>query len=147
MCHIFLKYGKIFHWPCFPSSSNNYFPIMSWMADCEASAIYLCPIDSKLLGHLFMSKWLPHDKFQLNFPSKYSWAIFQSSCLRESVVKEVLARHIQMSWNFARSFIWSNHHSPPNFSSCNSSMWSQLQILVSSQIFSLWSNYILCWFI
>ena len=59
------------------------------------------------------------------------------------IVKEVLSRHIQMSWKFARSFIWSNHDSPPNLSSCNSSMWAQLQILVCGQIFSLWSNYIL----
>ena len=69
--------------------------------------------------------------------------IFGSSCLREVIVKEVQARHIQMSWNFARIFIWSNNESPPNMISCNSTMWAQLQILVSGQIFSLWSNYIL----
>ena len=63
------------------------------------------------------------------------------------IVDEVQARHIQISWNFARSFIWSNHDSPPNLSSCNSSMWAQLQILVCGQIFSLWSNYILYFFI
>ena len=113
------------------------------MALCKGSAIYICLIDPKLLGQLFLSISLAHAKIQLNLPSKYSWAIFQSSCLREVIVKEVQARHIQMSWNFARSFIWSNHDSPPNMSSCNSSMWAQLQILVSGQIFSLWSNYIL----
>ena len=58
-------------------------------------------------------------------------------------MKEVQARHMEMSWNFARSFIWSNNDSTPNMSSCNSSMWAQTQILVSGQIFSLWSNYIL----
>ena len=62
------------------------------------------------------------------------------------IVKKVQARHIQMSCNFARSFLWSNNDSPPNMSSCNSSMWAQLQTLVSGQIFSLRSNNILYWF-
>ena len=89
---------------------------------------------------------MPHSNIQLNFPSKYSWAIYQSSCLREVIVKEVHARHIQMSWNFAWSFISSNQSSTQYLSSCNVYMWAQPQILVSGQIFSLWSNYILYWF-
>jgi hypothetical protein len=58
-------------------------------------------------------------------------------------VKEVPARIIQMSWNFGRSFIWSNHDSPPNSIFIQQSMWAHLQILFSRHNFSLWSNYIL----
>lgn len=75
------------------------------MAECEASAIYLFPIDLKLLGHLFLSISLPHAKVQPYLPSNYLIMIFQSSCLREVVVKEVQTRHIQMSCNLAWPFI------------------------------------------
>ena len=71
------------------------------MALCEASAIYLCSIAPNVFGPSLVSISLPHDKIQLNLPSEYSWAIIQSSCLRELVVKEVLARLILFSWNFA----------------------------------------------
>ena len=108
------------------------------MAHCEASAIFLFPIDLKLLGHLFLSISLPHAKMQPHLPSNYLIMIFQSFCPDRSFVKKVQARHIQMSCNFARFFIWSNNDSPPNLSSCNLSMWTQLQILDSGQIFSLW---------
>ena len=67
------------------------------MALCEGSAILLFPIDLKLLGHRFLSISLPHAKMQPHLPSNYLIMIFQSSCLREVVVKEVQARHIQMS--------------------------------------------------
>ena len=117
------------------------------MALCKGSAIYICLIDPKLLGHLFLSISLAHAKIQLTLPSKYSSAIFQSSCLWEVIVKEVQAMDIQMSCNFERSFQWSSNDSPPNMSSCNSSMRAHLQILVFGQIFSLWSNYILYCFI
>ena len=109
----------------------------------KGSVIYPCLIDPKLFGHLSCPYNCPVTKFNsiclVNIPEQF----FQNSCLREVIVKEVLTVHIKMSGNFARSFIWSNHDSPPNMSSCNSSMWAQLQILVSGQIFSLWSNYIL----
>ena len=49
------------------------------MAHCEASAIFLFPIDLKLLGHLFLSISLPHAKMQPHFPSIYLIVIFQSS--------------------------------------------------------------------
>ena len=117
------------------------------MTLCKASAIYLCLNASKLFGHLFLSISLPHAKIQLNLPSKNSSAIFQSSCLKEVMVKEVLARHIQMSWNFARSFIWSNHHSPKDLSLIQSSIWARHPIFDFGHIFKLWSNYILYCFI
>ena len=117
------------------------------MAHCEASAIYLCPIDSKILGHLFMFISLPHAKIQLHLPSDYLLMIFQSFCPERNFVKEVQARHIQMSCTFACSFISSNHSPPTKLSSFNASMWAQLQIFDSVQNFSLWSKYILSCFI
>ena len=142
MGHIFLKYGKIFHLSCLSSCSNNSFPILPKMAECEVSAIYLFPIDLKLLGHLFLSTSLPHAKVQPHLPSNYLIMIFQSSCPERSFVKVVQARHIQMSCHFAWSIISSYHSPPPKLSSCDASIWAQLQILVSGQNFSLWSKYI-----
>ena len=115
------------------------------MAHCEASAIYLCPIDSKLLGHLFMSISLPHAKMKPHLPSNYLIMIFQSFCPERSFVKEVQSRHIQMSCHFSWSFISSYHSPPPNWSSCHASMWAHLQFFGFVQIFSLWSKYILSW--
>ena len=113
------------------------------MAHCEASAIFLCPIDLKLLGHRILSISLPHAKMQPHFPSSNLIIVFQSFCPERNFVKEVQARHIQMSCNFAWSFISSNHRPPPKLSSCNASMWAQLQIFDSVQNFSLWSKCIL----
>ena len=113
------------------------------MALCEASAIYLFPIDSKLLGHLFMSISLAHAKMQPHLPSSHLIMIFQSFCPERNFVKEVQARHIQMSFNFEWSFISSNHIPPPKWISFNASKWAQPQIFVSVQNFSLWRKYIL----
>ena len=113
------------------------------MAHCEASAILLSPIDHKLLGHLFLSISLPHAKMQPHFPSNYLIMIFQSFCPERSFVKEVQARHIQMSFHFAWSSISSYHSPPKKLSSCHASMWAHLQFFVSVQIFSLGSKYIL----
>ena len=113
------------------------------MALCEASATYIFPIDSKLLGHLFMSISLPHAKIQAHLPSNYLSMIFQSFCLERNFVKEVQARHIQMSCTFAWSFISSNHSPAQKLRSCNDSMCAQLQIFDFVQNFSLWSKYIL----
>ena len=132
--------------PFLPSSKiiQEYsFPILSSRALCEGSAIYIFLIALKIFGHSFLPKSLPHDKIQLHFPSKSYSANFQSFCPERSFVKEVLARLIQMSWNFGRPFIWSNNCFPPNFISIQQSMWAHLQILVSGHNFSLWSNYIL----
>ena len=113
------------------------------MAVCEGSATYLCLFGPKLFGHSFLSISLPHAKIQLYLDIKSPLANFQSFWLTRSFVKQVLARSIQMSWNFASIFICSNHDSPPSFNPIQSSMWAQPQILVSGQIFTLWSNYIL----
>ena len=113
------------------------------MAHCEASAIFLFPIDLKLLGHLFLSISLPHYKMQPHLPSNYLIMIFQSFCPERNFVKEVQARHIQMSCNFAWSSISSYHSPPPKLSSCHASMWAHLQFFDSVQNFSLWSKYIL----
>ena len=113
------------------------------MAHCEASAIFLFPIDLKLLGHLFLSISLPHAKMQPHLPSNYLIMIFQSFCPERSFVKEVQARHIQMSCHFAWSLISSYHSPPPKLSSCHASMWAHLQFFDSVQNFSLWSKYIL----
>ena len=67
------------------------------MAFCEGSATYPFLIAPKPFWHVLMSKSLPHAKIQLYLPSQASSVIFQSSCLREAFVKEVLARVIQMS--------------------------------------------------
>ena len=67
------------------------------MALCEESVIYIFPNDPKLVGHLFMSKSLPHAKIQLYLPSQSFLVNFQSFCQTEATVKEVLARGIQMS--------------------------------------------------
>ena len=103
----------------------------------------LCPIDLKLLGHLFMSISFPHAKMQPHLPSSHLIMIFQSFCPERNLVKEAQARHIQMSCSFEWSFISSNHSLPPKLSSCHASMWAQLQIFVSAQNFRLWSKYIL----
>ena len=113
------------------------------MAHCEASAIFLYPIDLKLLGHLFLSMSLPHAKMQPHLPSSHLIVIFQNFCPERNFVKEVQARHILMICNFAWSFISSNHSPPPKFSSGNASMWAHLQFFDSVQNFSLWSKYIL----
>ena len=113
------------------------------MAHCEASAILLFPIDLKLLGHRFLSISLPHAKMQPHLSSNYLIMIFQSFYPERSFMKEVKARHIQMSCNFAWSFISSSHSPPAKLSSFNASMWAQLQIFDSVQNFSLWSKYIL----
>ena len=49
------------------------------MALCEASAIYLCPIASKLFGHLFLSISLLCAKFHTHLPSNYFPVIFKVS--------------------------------------------------------------------
>ena len=113
------------------------------MAHCEASAIFLFPIDLKFLGHLFLSISLPHTKMQPHLPSNYLIMIFQSFFPERSFVKELQARHIQMSCHFAWSLISSYHSPPPKLSSCNASMWAHLQFFDSVQNFSLWSKYIL----
>ena len=78
---------------------------MPKIAHCEASAIYLCPFEPKLLGQLLLSISLLHDKMQTHLPSSNLIMIFQSLCLERNFVKEVQARHIQMSCNFAWSCI------------------------------------------
>ena len=113
------------------------------MAYCEASAIFIFPIDLKLLGHLFLSLSLPHAKMQPHLPSNYLIMIFQSFYPERSFVKEVQARNIQMSCHFAWTLISSYHSPPPKVSSCHASMWAELQFLISGQNFSLWSKYIL----
>ena len=113
------------------------------MAHCEASAIFLFPIDLKLLGHLFLSISLPHAKMQPHLPSNYLIMIFQSFYPEISFVKEVQARHIQMIFHFAWSLISSYNSPPPKYSSCHASMWAHLQFFDSVQNFSLWRNYIL----
>ena len=113
------------------------------MAHCEASAIFLFPIDLKLLGHLLLSISLPHAKMQPHLPSNYLIMIFQSFYPERSFVKEVQARPIQMSFHFAWSLLSSYYISPPKYSSCNASMWGHLLFFDSVQNFSLWSKYIL----
>ena len=117
------------------------------MAHYEASAIYLCSFEPKLLGHLSMSKQLTCAKIQLYLPSQSSSAIFQTFCQIEGIVKEVLAMVIKMSWNFVHSFMWSYYETPPNFRPIQSSMWAQDQILDSGNIFRLWSKCTLYCFI
>ena len=67
------------------------------MAFCEGSDIYLILFTPILFGHSFMTKSLPHAKTQLHLPSQSSLVIFPSFCQAEAIVKEVLARSIQMS--------------------------------------------------
>ena len=110
------------------------------MALCEGSVIYIFLVAPKLFGHAYISKSLPHVKIQHHFPRQSSSVIFQSFCQREGIVKEVLARSIQMSWNFAHSLIWSP---PPICSPIQSSMWAQDQIFDSGNIFRSWSKCIL----
>ena len=117
------------------------------MAHCEASAIYLCPFDPKLFVNLSLSKYLTCAKIQLYLPSQTSSMIFQSSCLREAFVKEVLTSIILMSWNFACLFLCSYYLTPTNFSSIPWSMWAHHQIFDFVNIFRLWSKYILYFFI
>ncbi len=64
---------------------------------------------------------------QLHLPGKSSSANFQSFCSPLTVVKEVLTRHILMSWIFATSSVCPNNHPPPNASSIHSLFWAQLQ--------------------
>ena len=111
------------------------------MAFCEGSANYPFLIAPKPFGHSLMSKSLPHAKIQLYLRSQSSSANFQTFCQTEGIVKEVLARCTQMSWNFAHSFMFSYYHTPPNFSSIPWSMWAQDQIFDSANIFRLWSKY------
>ena len=113
------------------------------MAHCEASAIFLCPIDLKLLGHLFMSISLTPAKMQPHLPSNYLFMIFQSFCPERNFLKEVQASHIKMSWNLCMNSISSYHSPPKKLSSCHASMWAHLQFFDSVQNFSLWSKYIL----
>jgi len=81
------------------------------------SNLYFCHSqNSQKIGHSLLSKSLPHDNIQLHLPSKSSSANFQSFCSTRTVVKEVLARHILMSWIFATSSIFPNHSSPQNLS-------------------------------
>ena len=111
------------------------------MAFCEGSATYPFLIAPKPFGHSLMSKLLPHAKILLYLPSQSSLANFQTFCQTEGIVKEALARFIKLSWNFAHSFMCSYYHTPPLFSPIQSSMWAQLQILDSVNIFRLWSNF------
>ena len=101
---------------------NNYSSFLSSVAFCEGSATYPFLIAPKPFGHSLMSKSLPHDKIQLYLPSQSSSAIFQTFCRIEGIVKEVLPRSFQMSWNFAHSLMCSYHDPPPSFSSILSSM-------------------------
>ena len=117
------------------------------MAHCEATDVFLCPIDLKSFENIFMSITLPHAKIQAHLPSNYWLIILQSFCPERNFVKEVQARHIQMSCTFAWSFLSSNNSPPPKLSSFNATMWAQLQIFDSVQNFSLWSKYILSCFI
>ena len=71
----------------------------------------------------------------------------QTFCQTEGIVREVLARVIQMSWNFACLFLCSYLYTFPNFSPIQSSMWAQDQIFDSGNIFRLWSKCILYCFI
>ena len=64
---------------------------------CEGSATYPFLIAPKPFGHSLMTKSLPHAKIQLYLPSQSSSVIFQSFCQTKAIVKEVLARVIQMS--------------------------------------------------
>ena len=114
--HIFIKYVKIL--PCLVQNwfNNIHFPILFTTTLYEGSAIYIFLIALGIFGHSFLSKSLPHDKIQLHLPSKSSSANFQSFCSTRTVVKEVLARHILMSWIFATSSIFPNHSSPQNLS-------------------------------
>ena len=80
---------------------------------------------------------------QPHLPSSHLIMIFQSFCPERNFVKEVQARHIQMSCNLCMTSISSYHSPPPKLSSCNASMWALLQFFDSVQNFSLWSKYIL----
>ena len=110
---------------------------------CHLSLL-ACP---QLFGDSFLPISLSHAKIQLNLASKYFLANFQSFWLRGSFVKQVLAKNIPMSWNLVGIFICSNNGSPQDSSIITSSFWPQHQIFVSGQIFQLWSNYILYYFI
>jgi hypothetical protein len=122
---------------------NTPFLILPQLAVCEASTIYICLLALKLFMHYLLSISLPHAKIQLYLDIKSLLANFQSFWATGIFVKQVLARNIQLSWNFASIFICSNHDSPQSFNPIQSSMWAQPQILASGQIFTLWSNYIL----
>ena len=67
------------------------------MAFYEGSFIYLFLVAPKHFGHTFASKTLFHAKIQLHLPSESSSVKFQSFSQTEAIVKEVLARSIQMS--------------------------------------------------
>ena len=99
----------------------NFFPRL-W------SNLYFCHSqNSQKIGHSLLSKSLPHDNIQLHLPGKSTSANFQSFCSTRTIVKEVLARHILMSWIFATSSIFPNHCSPQNLSPIYQYMWVWLQ--------------------
>jgi hypothetical protein len=52
-----------------------------------------------------------------------------------------------MAWNLYSAFICPNYHPPPNCSSMKQTMWAHHPIFYSCHIFSLWSNYIIYYFI
>ena len=108
--------------------SKFYFPLPNWPQTSWTS---------------FLSISLPHAKMQPHLPSNYLFMISQSFWPERNFVKEVQARHIQMSCNLCMTSISSYHSPPPKLSSCNASMWAHLQFFNSVQNFSLWSKYIL----
>ena len=67
-----------------------------WHFVKEVSFIFFL-LTPNLFGHVYMSKLLPHAQFQIYLPSQSSSVNFQSFCLTEGFVKEVLARSTQMS--------------------------------------------------
>ena len=153
-----MKFVQCLHMPKLSSSSKlhlneiiNVSPasifFMSRLAHCKVSAIYTLPIALKFFGQSSISKSLPHANIQLHLPSKSSSANLQSFYPERSFVKKVLARLIQMIWDFSKSSIWLNHHSPQNLSSIQQSMWDHHPIFYSGHILSLWGNYILYCFI
>ena len=109
---------------------------------CHVSYLFY----SQTFWAFFYVQIMAHAKSQLHLPSQTSSVIFQSFCQTEAIVKEVLARSIQINWNFACLFTCS-YHSPPNFSPSPWSMWEQDQIFASVYIFTFWSKYILYCFI
>ena len=147
MGHILLKCDQIL--PCHVQkySSIIHSFILSKVALCVGSVIYLILFAPKLFGHASTSKSLPHEKIQLHLPSQSSSMIIQSFRQTYAIVKEVLVRSIQLSWNLACLFMCSYNSPPSIFSPIPSSMWAQDQIFDSVNIFRLWSNYILYCFI
>ena len=104
-------------------------PFSSSQLTSNTLVIFSCPYNRHMMQ--------PH------LPSNYLIIIFQIFCPERSFVKEVQARHLKMSCNFASTLISSYYSPPPKLSSFNASMWSHLQFFDSVQNFSLWSKYIL----